>query len=316
MGGSLAWTKGSLGLFPWMQRRWGSAGGNAGGSAGRSGRRLQPETEARSGSLLEEEEEGEEEEMWRRRLEEEEEEGHKEEKWVGALSALIDTFTTLGCALAVVLLLQLLVHLLWKHRLNRRYYALREQMKERKGSKDSRATPEAAAPAARGRCNLFLSTILPTKDRRPIDPASKIKFYPFPGILRWPTLPCFVCVCCLSGLLQSAVTILAAHKTAPLHALVFAFAAVGIAVGVLLLLWTQLLLFARRHLQHMWAPERAPEAPKEVADPALRLVSTVRRHPPPPPPHTPPPPPPLLLPCRCGGGSSRAWPSPRPRCIG
>ena len=172
--------------------------------------------------------------------------------------------------------LQLLVHLLWKHRLNRRYYALREQMKEQKSGKDTIA-PEAAPPAARGRCNLFLSAILPTKDRRPIDPAKKIKFYPFPGILRWPTLPCFVCVCCLSGLLQSAVTILAAHKTAPRHALVFAFAAVGIAVGVLLLLWTQLVLFARRHLRHMWVPERAPDAPKEVADPALRLVSTVRR---------------------------------------
>ena len=120
MGGSLAWTKGSLGLFPagrssvnkwdWTSVKDRSEGGER--------RRLQVGAEA-----------------------------EEEEKWVSALSTLIDTFATLGCALAAVLLLQLLVHLLWKHRLNRRYYALREQMKQRKSNKD-RAAPEAAAPAA------------------------------------------------------------------------------------------------------------------------------------------------------------------------
>ena len=29
--------------------------------------------------------------------------------------------------------------------------------------------------------------------------------------------------------------------------------------------WTQLILFARRHLRHMWVPERAPAAPNEAA---------------------------------------------------
>ena len=57
----------------------------------------------------------------------------KEEEWVDAFDQLADTFTTLGCALAAVLLLQLVVHLLWKHCINRKYYALRNQ-KTRKAS--------------------------------------------------------------------------------------------------------------------------------------------------------------------------------------
>ena len=86
-----------------------------------------------------------------------------------------------------------------------------------------------------------------------------------------------MCICCLSGLLHSAVTIFIAHKTAPLYALALAITAVAIALGVLLLLWVQLILFARRHLRHMWVPERAAAAPSEVDDPALRIVGLARR---------------------------------------
>ena len=59
--------------------------------------------------------------------------GNLEEKedLVNALDQLIDTFTTLGCALAAVLLVQLLVHLLWKHCINRKYYALRQQQTQK-----------------------------------------------------------------------------------------------------------------------------------------------------------------------------------------
>ena len=86
-----------------------------------------------------------------------------------------------------------------------------------------------------------------------------------------------MCICCLSGLLHSAICILIAHKTAPLYALALAITAVAIALGVLLLLWVQLILFARRHLRHMWVPERAAAAPSEVEDPALRIVGLARR---------------------------------------
>ena len=105
----------------------------------------------------------------------------------------------------------------------------------------------------------------------------KARFRPFPSYLRWPTAPCFACICCMSGLLQGSTAILVAHKTASRRAVAVATAAAAIAVGVLLLLWAQLVVFARRHAHLMWAPTPAPTAPSEVRDPALRLVSTIRR---------------------------------------
>ena len=105
----------------------------------------------------------------------------------------------------------------------------------------------------------------------------KVKFRAFPSLLRWPTAPCFVCICCLSGLLQGAITILVTHKSAPPHAVAVGTVGVAIVSGVLLLLWTQLVVFARRHVRHMWVPEKVPNTPREVADPAMRLFSTVRR---------------------------------------
>ena len=105
----------------------------------------------------------------------------------------------------------------------------------------------------------------------------KASFRPFPSLLRWPTAPCFACICCMSGLLQGVTSIFVAHKTAPRHAIAAAVVAAAIVFGVLLLLWTQLVVFARRHARLMWMPKKAPTTPSEVTDPALRLVSTLRR---------------------------------------
>ena len=105
----------------------------------------------------------------------------------------------------------------------------------------------------------------------------KASFRPFPSLLRWPTAPCFACICCMSGLLQGAATILVAHKTAPRHAVAAAAVGAAIVLGVLLLLWTQLDVFARHHAHLMWVPQRAPITPSGVEDPALRLVSTLRQ---------------------------------------
>ena len=105
----------------------------------------------------------------------------------------------------------------------------------------------------------------------------KASFRPFPSLLRWPTAPCFACICCMSGLLQGATTILVAHKTAPRHAVAAAAVGAAVVLGVLLLLWTQLVVFARHHAHHMWVPQKAPITPSGVEDPALRLVSTLRQ---------------------------------------
>ena len=102
-------------------------------------------------------------------------------------------------------------------------------------------------------------------------------FRPFPSLLRWPTAPCFASICCMSALLQGAATILVAHKAAPRRAIIAAAVGAAFVLGMLLLLWTQLVVFARRHARLMWVPEIAPTTPKEVQDPALRLVSTLRR---------------------------------------
>ena len=310
--------------------------------------------------------------------------GGKEEAWLGALMGLTDTLATLAFALASVLLLQLLAHLLWKYLVNHRYYALRKQTKEQHikllmqgivsasqpgssgaGTAANSSPPSSATisssldtasnvgpsrqPTMRWAMTLPppqpvtplpplsmtppppLSVTLPpplsssltggrrweaaavtsTQECIPVEgaPASpsgvdeeagggqggsrdspqplteaykaallKIKFRAFPSLLRWPTAPCFVCVCCLSGLLQGAFTILVTHqKTAPLHALAVGAVGAAISIGVLLLLWTQLVVFALRHARQMWVPEKMPTTPSEVADPALRLISTVRR---------------------------------------
>ena len=68
----------------------------------------------------------------------------------------------------------------------------------------------------------------------------KARFRPFPSLLRWPTAPCFACVCCMSGLLQGATIIFVAHKTAPHRAIIVAAIGAAFVLGVLLLLWAQL----------------------------------------------------------------------------
>ena len=105
----------------------------------------------------------------------------------------------------------------------------------------------------------------------------KARFRPFPSLLRWPTAPCFACVCCMSGLLQGATIIFIAHQTAPHRAIIVAAIGAAFVLGVLLLLWAQLVVFLHRHARLLWVPQKVPTTPKEVEDPALRLVSTLRQ---------------------------------------
>ena len=383
VGKTLSWTKGSLGLFPWIVSEetrkqfwgWQPVGDD-------SGRRLEDGAEAEVTA------------------------GKRNEAWFDALMSLIDTLTTLACALASVLLLQLFVHLLWMHLVNRRYYALKQtqQRQIRKslrgivapaqpgssvsataayfstssstidtsssvdtasnvglslqpspppsppsppppppsasstgggessgsgsggnggGGQSSNTpgagsegtvgsshrlsmfeqgrvpeSPELPAPRARTRSSRACPEGTPAEpsgveeeaaveqggSRRSPPPLTEagmaallhVKFRAFPRLMRWPTAPCLVCVCCMSGLLQGAFAILVTHETVPPHAVAVGAVGATIALSVLLLLWTQLVVFARRHARHMWVHERVPKRPSEVADPALRLMSTVR----------------------------------------
>lgn len=92
VGETLSWTKGSLGLFPRIvseetrRQFWGWQ------PTGDNGRRLF-EVGAEAEYIARE----------------------RNEVWLDALMGLIDTLTTLACALALVLLLQLLAHLVWAY---------------------------------------------------------------------------------------------------------------------------------------------------------------------------------------------------------
>jgi hypothetical protein len=81
----------------------------------------------------------------------------------------------------------------------------------------------------------------------------------------------------MSGLLQGATIIFIAHQTAPHRAIIVAAIGAAFVLGVLLLLWAQLVVFLHRHARLLWVPQKVPTTPKEVEDPALRLVSTLRQ---------------------------------------
>ena len=223
VGETLSWTKGSLGLFPRIvseetrRQFWGWQ------PTGDNGRRLF-EVGAEAESIARE----------------------RNEVWLDALMGLIDTLTTLACALALVLLLQLLAHLL-----NRRYYALRKKTGQGQSRRSLRSivayshrlsmfeqgrvleSPELPAPRTRTSSSWARPEGTPAvpsgvedeaevgQDSPPplteADEAAlhKVKFRAFPRLLRWPTAPCLVCVCCLSGLLQGAFAILVTHETVP-----------------------------------------------------------------------------------------------------
>ena len=115
VGEALAWTQGSFGLFSWISQTWDRANltWDLNEDPIERDEQLKVETGAEPGRM------------------EIAEKGNAKEEWVDAFDRLADTFTTLGCALAAVLLLQLVVHLLWKHCINRKYYALRKQKNQK-----------------------------------------------------------------------------------------------------------------------------------------------------------------------------------------
>jgi hypothetical protein len=135
---------------------------------------------------------------------------------------LNDRLLTLGVVLAVALVLQIGAHILWKYILNRT---------------TGDVTTENNQPEIAKR----LEVEGPTKNGK------RIRFYPFPSWLRWPTIPLYVCICCLSGLVQSAFAGFSLCGQNFISILPLA-----IVLAVLVLMWTQLVVFHCRHRQAMW----------------------------------------------------------------
>ena len=188
--------------------------------------------------------------------------------WEAPLASLLNTLTTLVVGLYVVCLLQLLLIALWKFWVNRRYYA--RQRTSNSSSRSSTASYEESTrrdeSTTRRRGPAFLRCC---RSKKP-------KFFPFPAFCRWPTLPVFVGLCCMTGIIKNGVAILAVGG-APLEVMAIAIGSLSLAAALMALLWMQLILFSRRHRRSMWTPEKPAITPHEVADPALRLVSTVRQ---------------------------------------
>ena len=93
---------------------------------------------------------------------------------------------------------------------------------------------------------------------------AKIRFYPFPSWLRWPTVPLYVCICCLSGLVQSAFAGFSLCGENLISILPLA-----IVVVVLVLMWTQLVVFHSRHRQAMWRSNKQQQPQQPDADKGL-----------------------------------------------
>ena len=93
---------------------------------------------------------------------------------------------------------------------------------------------------------------------------AKIRFYPFPSWLRWPTVPLYVCICCLSGLVQSAFAgfSLCGQNFISIFPL-------AIVVVVLVLMWTQLVVFHCRHRRAMWRSNKQQQPQQPDADKGL-----------------------------------------------
>ena len=53
--------------------------------------------------------------------------------------------------------------------------------------------------------------------------------------------------------------------------------AVVLVAALMCVLWSQLIVFHRRHREAMWRPEKPAQSSRDVTDPALRLLSAVRQ---------------------------------------
>ena len=106
----------------------------------------------------------------------------------------------------------------------------------------------------------------------PAKKAKHFKFYPFPALLRWPTVPLFICVCCLTGLLHSAF---AGFTTC--SGRFVTIVPLAIVLAVLVLMWTQLLVFHRRHRRAMWRSGKQQQQEQQQQDGDKASVRAWRR---------------------------------------
>ena len=185
-----------------------------------------------------------------------------------AMVKLLNTLLTFLMALSLTLLIHAIFISLWRHAINRRYYAWQRRVEV---IADERAAITAAAK----------STRKPSRTR--IGQRKVPKFFPWPKSLVWPTPLVFTCCMFATGLTRAATMVLALRPLACDRSCTGNQALAG---SLLVAMWSLALLLAvdlcafqrssfGKHL--LWKPATKLVAPAEVADPWFRMHAKLSR---------------------------------------
>ena len=199
------------------------------------------------------------------------------------LISLLNTLLTLAIAVAFTTAIQLLVVLLWKHGLNRRFY--REKMQtfpsEPYAKAPSKRSTSAQLPTHGAKSRISFDTpsrIAPSPPASPPDSTSKrskaARFLPFPKQFVWPGNLIFVLAAFSTGLTRTSTTLLASQ---PLPRCQAGCLATGIVTLVMLAVFLCLVILDFVQFRKAFSSElyfeRAKRATKlkEVTDPIMWL---------------------------------------------
>ena len=181
------------------------------------------------------------------------------------LTKLFNLLLTMLFALTLTVLIQWTLVLLWRHVVNRRYYAHLRQLEEDRYFYGDRAD-EADARRHSDRLCLCCGPHRKAARKAP-------KFFPFPKSLIWPTPLFFTCCVFVTGLTRAAVRLLAASPAhcgaicpaSAIVTLVLLVMLVGGAIYDLIRLHRALVPSVIR-----WKPAAKQPTPSGVTDPYLR----------------------------------------------
>ena len=177
--------------------------------------------------------------------------------------SLINLLLT-GClAIVLTVLLQLILVLLWRKLVNRRYYKWTRRVVPDHEQDQDPATPQS-------------------KTRVPP------KFIPFPRSLVWPTPLVFICCIFLTGLTRASVRVLATIEPAAWGSFtewrehvtgceVAAIATLTVLATLVLCTMLDVWIFYRRHGSKVhWKRSARAASPREISDPLMRLYANTR----------------------------------------
>lgn len=173
---------------------------------------------------------------------------------INPVNALFNVLLVLLLLLASLAAFQTVLHYLWKHRVNKRYY----ERKHNPRRAMTRIMKGRGTSSASGQSAILLPSV---------------KFTPFPSPLVFPALPLIAMSLFCNGLVRSSVKILVARcdRWRPLAIAVLIF------VGCYKLMTLSLLLrFDRRFRAATWKAAKPPPHANSVADPLYRWVSHIR----------------------------------------